>query len=47
MQAAARQAQFEKSAGGKAAMKTVRALKEEKQNPQVNTGPDTAKDWLN
>ena len=45
-QAAARQTQFEKSAGGKAAMKTVRAIQEEKKNPQVSSGPDTSRDWL-
>jgi hypothetical protein len=47
MQAAARQAQYEQSAVGKAAIKTVKAIQEEKKNPQGRpAGPDTSKDWL-
>ena len=47
MQAAARQTQYEQSAVGKAAIKSVKAIQEEKKNPQGRPGgADTTKDWL-
>ena len=47
VQAAARQQQYEQTAVGKAAIKSVKAINQEKQNPQGRPGPDTHKDWLN
>ncbi|KAG7670005.1 hypothetical protein Ndes2526B_g06381 [Nannochloris sp. 'desiccata'] len=46
--AAARQTTYERSAVGKAAMKSVKAIQEEKKNPQGRPGGvDTSRDWLN
>jgi hypothetical protein len=46
-QAAARQSQYEQSAVGKAAIKSVKAIQEEKKNPQGRPGGvDTSRDWL-
>lgn len=44
LQAARRQAQYEQSAVGKAAIKSVKAVKEDREKGRE--GPDTAKDWL-
>jgi hypothetical protein len=47
LQAAARQTQYEQSAVGKAAIKSVKAIQEEKKNPQGRPGgADTTRDWL-
>ena len=48
-QAAARQQKFEQSAGGRAAMKAVKAVQEEKAAAAarpVGAGGATAQDWL-
>ena len=45
-QAEARQKQFEQSAGGKAAYKSVRAVKEERHAGAATRGNDNAADWL-
>ena len=44
-QAARRQATYEQSAVGKATMKSVKAVKEDR--AKGRDGPDTSKDWLN
>lgn len=46
MQAAKRQSAYEQSAVGKAAIKSVRAVKEERQQGG-RPGTDTHSDWLN
>ncbi len=46
LQAMARQQKFEQSAGGRAAMKAVREVQQERQAPKQAGGKDTAADWL-
>ena len=46
VQAEKRQARFESSATGRAAMASVRAVKMERQQGERSEGPDLTKDWL-
>ena len=46
LQAAARQTTYEQSAVGKAAIKSVKAIQEEKKNPQGRPGGVDTRDWL-
>ncbi len=46
-QAEARQRQFESSATGRAAIKSVKNAQAEKQQAQRRAENDTARDWLN
>jgi hypothetical protein len=46
LQAMARQQKFEQSAGGRAAMKAVREVHQERQAHKAGGDKDTAADWL-